>query len=225
MFKLIICLILFGIFLQSCFIKFEHDEKYVLAVIFKGLASLMFVAIGYIAFTRTNNILAQKMFYGLIFGMLGDICLNLCFVFKKISQIVFLVGILFFFIGHILYLLSLLIIARQPWVIYCVIIGLIISISLLIYIFKTMEVKLAFKIFDIFYLSAVIVMTSIAAGIMIAYPSKASIMYFIGALLFTLADIVLIFNTFSGKTKFSLRITNLSLYYIGQILIACSLLF
>ena len=124
-----------------------------------------------------------------------------------------------------IYLLSLLIIARQPWLIYCVIIGLIISISLLIYIFKTMEVKLAFKIFDIFYLSAVIVMTSIAAGIMIAYPSKASIMYFIGALLFTLADIVLIFNTFSGKTKFSLRITNLSLYYIGQILIACSLLF
>lgn len=37
------------------------------------------------------------------------------------------------------------------------------------------------------------------------------------------SDIVLIFNTFSGTTKFSLRITNLSLYYVGQLLIAGSL--
>lgn len=34
---------------------------------------------------------------------------------------------------------------------------------------------------------------------------------------------VLIFNTFSGKTRFSMRITNLSLYYIGQMMIALCL--
>ena len=52
-----------------------------------------------------------------------------------------------------------------------------------------------------------------------------SILYALGAVLFTLSDIVLIFNTFGGATKYSMRITNLSLYYIGQLLIALSLFF
>ena len=43
--------------------------------------------------------------------------------------------------------------------------------------------------------------------------------------MFTASDIVLIFNTFSGTTRFPLRITNLTLYYIGQVLIAASIMF
>ena len=65
----------------------------------------------------------------------------------------------------------------------------------------------------------------LAIGIALFVPSTRATIYAIGAVLFTASDIVLIFNTFSGVTKFSLRITNLTLYYIGQILIACSLFF
>jgi hypothetical protein len=36
---------------------------------------------------------------------------------------------------------------------------------------------------------------------------------------------VLIFNTFGGKTRYSMRIMNLSYYYIGQLLIALSLFY
>ena len=46
-----------------------------------------------------------------------------------------------------------------------------------------------------------------------------------GALLFLLSDIVLILNTFGKETKQGLRVTNIGLYYAGQILIALSLLF
>ena len=49
--------------------------------------------------------------------------------------------------------------------------------------------------------------------------------FFAGAMLFLISDIVLILNTFGPESRFSLRITNLTLYYIGQILIAVSLLF
>ena len=41
--------------------------------------------------------------------------------------------------------------------------------------------------------------------------------------LFLISDIVLILNTFGPETKTSLRITNIVLYYIGQLLIALSL--
>ena len=68
-------------------------------------------------------------------------------------------------------------------------------------------------------------MTAIAIGIAIFTPSKRALIYAVGAILFTASDVVLIFNTFSGVTRFSMRITNLTLYYLGQILIAVSMFF
>ena len=147
--------------------------------------------------------------------------MNLRFVLKEIGQKIFLIGILAFLIGHILYLCALIPISVNT--IVCVLIGAVLAAGLLAYIFKTMEVKLAFKIFGVVYLGAVIIMTVIAIGIALSTGGTHDIIYAIGAVLFTASDIVLIFNTFSGVTKFSLRITNLSLYYAGQLLIAGSL--
>ena len=217
--------ILAGFVLQALFIKSEHEERYLLADILKGAASLMFVLIGYNAFQIVNNPFNRQFFYGLLFGMIGDILLNLRYVFPKHGQKIFLAGILAFLIGHVLYLVALIPQARHVWIWYCIIIGALAAGGLLAYIFKTMEVKKAFKIFGVFYLGAVFIMTAIALGIAIFTPTRRAIIYAIGAVLFTASDVVLIFNTFSGVTKFSLRITNLTLYYIGQILIACSLFF
>ena len=222
---LLSALVVIGFVLQILFIKVEHEEKYVLADVLKGSASLMFVIIGYLAYTRVNNPFNKLFFYGLIFGMIGDILLNLRFVFKKNGQKIFLAGILAFLIGHILYLLALLPQARAPWLYYFAAAGALVAAGLLIYIFKTMDVKLAFKIFGVFYLGAVFIMSAIAIGIAIFIPNTRSLVYAIGAVLFTASDVVLIFNTFSGVTKFSMRITNLLLYYMGQILIAVSLFY
>lgn len=224
--KSYICiLIVIGFLIQGLFIKMEHEEKYVLADILKGSASLFFVLIGFIAWKSTGNPLNTRFLIGLIFGMIGDILLNLRYVFPEKGQKIFLVGILAFLIGHILYLLALLPQAEHVWASYCVVAGALLAGLLLAYIFKTMEVKKAFKIFGVFYLGAVFIMTSIAIGVALFTPSKRATVYAIGAVLFTASDVVLIFNTFSGVTKFSLRITNLLLYYIGQILIACSLFY
>ncbi|MCR4951395.1 MAG: lysoplasmalogenase [Solobacterium sp.] len=222
---LLTALVVIGFVLQILFIKVEHEEKYVLADILKGSASLMFVIIGWLAYTRVNNPFNKLFFYGLIFGMTGDILLNLRFVFKKNGQKIFLAGILAFLIGHILYLFALLPQARAPWLYYFAAAGALAAAGLLIYIFKTMDVKLAFKIFGVFYLGAVFIMSAIAIGIAIFIPNTRSLIYAIGAVLFTASDVVLIFNTFSGVTKFSMRITNLLLYYMGQILIAVSLFY
>lgn len=219
---LIILLAITGIVLQGVFIVCEHKEKYVPADIFKGLASLMFVIIGMLGYMNvTSDSLGKMIAAGLVFGLIGDVLLNLRFVVKKNGQKVFLLGILSFLIGHILYLCALIPISVNTGV--CVIIGAILAAALLAYIFKTMEVKTAFKIFGVFYLGAVIIMTVIAIGIALSTGGTHDLLYAIGAVLFTASDIILIFNTFSGVTKFSLRITNLSLYYAGQLLIAGSL--
>lgn len=83
---IIYLLIALGCILQGLFIKVEHEEKYIPAVILKGLAAFMFVSIGYIAYTRVNNPFNKTFFIGLVFGMLGDILLNLRHVFKKQGQ-------------------------------------------------------------------------------------------------------------------------------------------
>lgn len=222
MFSPIILIALLGMILQGTFIAVEKKEKYVAADILKGSAALMFVIIGYIGYTNiTTDSFGKKILIGLIFGMLGDILLNLRFVFKKAGQKVFLVGIVAFLTGHILYLAALIPFAEH--LVVDIIIGAVIAAALLTYIFKTMEVKPAFKAFGIVYLGAVIIMTVIAIHIAIGTCNTHDIVYAVGAVLFTVSDVVLIFNTFSKTTKFSLRITNLSLYYIGQLLIAGSL--
>lgn len=218
----ILLLAVIGMVLQGIFISVEHKEKYVAADILKGSAALMFVLIGLINYLNvTNDSFGKKILIGLIFGMVGDILLNLRFVFKKNGQKAFLLGILAFLIGHILYLAAL--IPLTSYLVIDIIIGAVLAAALLTYIFKTMEVKIAFKIFGVFYLGAVIIMTVIAVHLAVVTGNPHDIIYAVGAVLFTASDIVLIFNTFSGTTKFSLRITNLSLYYLGQLLIAGSL--
>lgn len=214
-------IIIAGCIIQAVFIAVEHKEKYVPADILKGLASLMFVIVGFYGKKAAGSDFAGLIFTGLVLGMAGDILLNLRFVFEKNGQKIFLAGIAAFLAGHILYLAALVPRASDLWL--CAGIGAALAAGLLAYIFKTMEVKKAFKIFGIVYLGAVIIMTVIAIGIALASPVTANIVYAAGAVLFTASDIVLIFNTFSDTTKFSLRITNLSLYYIGQMMIAYSL--
>ncbi len=66
-------------------------------------------------------------------------------------------------------------------------------------------------------------MNCVAAGNMPETGSAFTKLFSAGAFLFLISDIVLILNTFGKESKFSLRITNLSLYYIGQLMIALSL--
>lgn len=209
-----------GAVLQGIFIAVEHQKKYVLADLLKGLAAACFVGIGIMGYlTKTTDSFGLKLMIGLIFGMVGDILLNLRFVLgEDKGQKVFLLGIVSFLVGHILYLAALIPLSSHALI--CAGIGAVLAAVLLTYIFKTMDVKLAFKIFGVFYLGAVIIMTVMAMDVAMVMQNVRSIEYAIGAVLFTVSDIVLIFNTFSGKTRFSMRITNLSLYYIGQLMIA-----
>ena len=59
-----IVLLIIGCILQASFIAVEHKEKYLLADILKGSASLMFVLIGYGAFTRVNNAFNKQFLSG-----------------------------------------------------------------------------------------------------------------------------------------------------------------
>lgn len=221
---LMIVFIVLGMASQGCFIFVERQKKWTLAVILKGLASLFFVALGILCSAKTGYSLYDKLIIaGLIFGLIGDVCLNLRHVLKKVGDKIFLGGVAAFLVGHIIYLIA--IIPSATRIVTDIVVGVLVAGILLFYIFKTMEVKIAFKIFGVFYLGAIVIMTTIAIDVAFAAPVLKNLLFAFGAALFTASDIVLIFNTFSGSETFPRRITNLSLYYIAQICIAMTTMF
>ena len=95
----------------------------------------------------------------------------------------------------------------------------------MMWIFKRISAAMAFKIFGVVYIGAIVLLNCVAVGNLITDPSAFTGIFAAGAILFLVSDIVLILNTFGKDTKQSLRVTNISLYYAGQILIALSLAF
>lgn len=211
------CLLLMGFF-----ISLEHEERYVDAVILKGLASLEFVVLGFLSRKACTDLeFANLVMIGLILGLIADVMLNLRFVFKNKGKLVFLVGILIFLSGHLVYLAAL-----WPKCLnteLALIVGAILSVIILIWIFTKIEAQIAFKIFGVFYIAAIVIMNSVAFKVLLESYSVGRLVFAIGALSFLISDIVLILNTFGKETKLTLRITNLTFYYIGQLLIALSL--
>ena len=205
---------------MAAFIYFEKKEKYVLAVVLKGCASACFVVLGVYSSVGGTNF-CQKVVIGLILGMIADILLNLRWVFEKQGKIIFLVGILVFLSGHVMYILALL--PECEHLLLAIIVGIILTAGILAWIFSRITAQMAFKIFGVFYIGAITIMNCIALTNLIGNPCGTNIMFVIGALSFLISDIVLILNTFGSESKFSLRIVNLSLYYLGQILIALSM--
>ena len=215
---IILCLLCF--LFAGLFIMEENKEKYVAAVVLKGLASLCFVVVG--AMAGDGSHLAKLVLTGLILGCVADVLLNLRWVFKEKGKLIFLVGILVFLCGHIVYLAAIMPMAKS-WIL-CVGIGIILTAGLMKWIFTKITAEKAFKIFGIFYIGAIVLMNCVAISNLITAPSTFTAIFALGAALFLISDIVLILNTFGPESIFSLRITNLSLYYLGQLLIALSLL-
>ena len=212
----ILCLCLAALFMWT-----EKKENYMGAVILKGMASLCFVLVGVMA--GNGGQLAKLIVTGLLLGCIADVLLNLRWVFPKKGQIIFLVGILVFLGGHVVYLAAVLPMADN-WAV-CVVVGVVLTALLMKWIFSKITAKKAFKIFGVFYLGAIMLLNCVAVSNLMTAPSAFTGLFAAGALLFLISDIVLILNTFGQKSKFSLRVTNLSLYYIGQLLIAWSMLF
>ena len=211
-----ICLCLAGVFLWQ-----ESKKNYVPAVALKGAASLCFVILGFLLSNGSRT--AKLICAGLLLGCIADVLLNLRYVFAEKGQLVFLAGIAVFLGGHILYLIAAFAGVKYWWI--CVLIAAAVTTLLMIWIFRRITAKKAFKIFGVVYIGAIVLLNCVAAGNLIASPSAFAAVFALGCVLFLVSDIVLILNTFGKETKQSLRNVNIGLYYAGQILIALSLLF
>ncbi|MBO7353434.1 MAG: lysoplasmalogenase [Lachnospiraceae bacterium] len=213
-----------GIALQALFIDREHKKEYTAALILKSCASACFVILGFITARKAADAgFARFVVLGLCLGMGGDILLNLRFLSEKKGNLIFLIGILVFLSGHVMYLAALIPMCKN--IVPGLVLGAVFTAVILLWIFSQITAKPAFKIFGVFYIGAIVIMTTIAIMNLIAGFSVMKLIFAVGAVLFLLSDIILIINNFGGKNSKQLRTMNLALYYIGQLCIAICLLF
>lgn len=209
--------------IAAVFIVVEKFEKYLVADVIKGVASAFFVVLGLLGLRFANDmIFARWILGGLALGLVADILLNLRYVYEGTKgQLVFLAGILVFLLGHVAYIVACLPYCRVlP---FAIVAGMILAALLLYWIFKNVEAKLAFKVFGVFYIGAITILNCIALTVLFTVPNGHWLLFFTGTLLFLVSDVILILNTFGPKKSFVMRVSNLMLYYMGQLLIAACL--
>ena len=217
MFALIpLCLILAAVFLKT-----EGSGKFGLSLVWKGAASACFVALGFLCSSGTP--MCRAIIAGLILGCVADILLNLRWVIPRYAQPTFLLGILVFLGGHILYLVAVLPLCRYR--LLCAGASLVLTALLMTWLFKQITAKKVFKIFGVVYIEAVVLLNCVALCNLFTSPQPFTALFFVGALLFLVSDIILILNTFGEQARKSMRFANIGLYYIGQLFIALCLLF
>jgi hypothetical protein len=205
------------------------------AVFLKSLVSALFIAVGvYGAFRSAGAeraVLCPFVLLGLLFGLLGDVWLDLKYVFPEKDEPFTYAGFCVFGIGHVLYIAGLLLAfpAEKPlYVIAPLLLAVLMSagnaalekpMGLCFGKLKTTVIVYGFLLFSTVALSGSL---ALCCGL----QEKPLNLFFAGAVLFALSDLVLSGTYFgTGKDRPVDIILNYLSYYPAQFLIASSLLF
>ena len=192
----------------SC-IWFAYHEPRRLSYLFKPL-TMVLICLTAILGGSSLTVYKMMIIGGLVFSLAGDI-------FLMLPTDRFLPGLIAFLFAHLCYITAFIseINAVNWWLpIPFIIIGLV----FVYFIFPKLGTQ---KIPVIIYVVIILVMGWLASELWYQVPQIGTLMMFIGAILFTVSDLLLAKNRFQGSFK-SYKALNLTTYFTAQLLIAIS---
>lgn len=207
----------------TLFLRAFYQKSYINALIFKGISSLCFVAFGAInCLTNELSPTTILIFVGLCFGIIGDEIIALCYVMPEHDTPAFICGGSCFIMGHIVYVLALLLLGKMNWIMLVVCFALGASLSMLYekrkkFLSNDMKRPLAM------YLGIVIFMMSAAAGLLFKSATLGAGLFTLGGILFTVSDNILFAYKIGEKPDFKQNIVLHIAYYLAQFAIAWSI--
>ena len=205
----IIALLLFGCASETVFILLEHKKRMLSALLFKALASLMFVLGGMFAFSLATRLSFARL---VLVGLITDG-----------AKRSFMFGIASFLLGHVAYVLALVSCAPAA-LLYALPAAAVVSFFLIRFVLARIEVEGSIKTFGIVYLCVVFLMASVALAMFLLEPQNTGRAIFaLGGILFAASDVLLVLGQFGRRTYRGFRALNLSLYYIGQVCICLTI--
>ncbi len=204
----------------------EKLRGYTLKAVFKKtIVSVFFIAVALAA--GSGGILAPFTVMGLVCGLLGDIWLDLKYVFPAHDTVFTYAGFTAFGIGHILYVTGLL---RQYGAGSFLAVSFVLAAAaagLVAVLEKPMKLtygkmKPVVLIYGLLLFSTVFV----SGGLFLTAGGRTLLLFFIGSVLFAVSDLILSGTYFgTGKDRPADIISNYLFYYGGQFLIAYALVF
>ena len=228
--------LIIGLVALIVFLYFRAKEKRVIAVFIKGFVSLMFIATALVAWLTSKN--SQNnfgvfVFIGLVFGLAGDVLLDIKFIDLKREMLYTKLGFLAFLFGHVFYVTGLFInfYDFNTNILY-LIIPAIISLALMVVTLlmeKFTKVRYEkMKLFVIVYSFVLFFTVSIymSAAIQGGFQKTTNVIMAFALISFALSDLILNNTYFApGFNTPLFVITNHLFYYIAQFAIALSLFY
>ena len=231
-----IILLVLGAAMSVVFIVSKVTNYSLKTIIFKTIASLFFVALGIVAFClNKEGHFIFKLFtvLGLFFGMLGDLLLGFKYITTKTKHIWILLGMFAFALGHISYILGLLldfyVKGNTLFIILPFVLPIVIICNYMI-VAKKVEINFGKGMlpFGLFYLYCLTTMASSAFCMVLLHQFSVVtlVMLFPAAICFATSDMMLTGAYFKeGKRSKAYNATYSVFYYVAQFVIAFSILF
>lgn len=224
-----------GIIITIVFLT-KRTAKVTLNVAFlKSVASMCFILTGLFSFVGNEScprIVGALVAVGAAWGMLGDIALDLKYIFKKYEESYLTAGFGSFLVGHIFYsaaMVNIYGVDKMPVIFACVV--ALVSLLFVMISEPLLKVKYGkFKKITALYMTVLGATVGLSIGYAISTGFDVSaILLAVGFLLFLASDAVLAGLYFSLDSKKRVHrpdiVLNHSLYYAAQFTIAISLSF
>lgn len=205
------------------FMRALYKEKYKHALLFKGLASLCFVAFGaYNFFSREFSWTTLAMLVGICLGIVGDEVIALAPIYPKRDAEYFIGGGTFFLVGHIFYIVALLMIAKFN----ALVVGgvfLVIALISALYGHRKDYLPAESRPKLMLYLGIVVTFASVAVGSFLVRGALCTAFFALGGILFVMSDNILFAYKYGKNPQFSQNIILHIAYYLAQFAIAWSI--
>lgn len=221
-----------GILVTGIFLYFRVKEERMKAVFTKAAASLCFIGTAFVAFAlnKDNFEYALLIIFGLVFSMLGDIWLDMKYIYKDQSDMYTFAGFGSFMVAHTFFIPAVL----MGYDVYLWWHFVVDAITCLILVINTITMEKRdnlhygkFKTITIVYTVFVMgtMLLSINGFVASGFKSVKYIVLILAGVLFALSDLVLAKIYFGDKNNSKYVLANHILYYAAQFLFASSILF
>lgn len=200
------------------------------SLLLKTVSSLLFILFGIFGvFFTQGSYLALFIVSGLVCGLIGDVYLDLKFVYPKDEPLHTFTGFGAFMLGHCFYTLFLFLYygIKVPHLLISIAAGIVIGIAIFVTP-KLMKLDYGrYRVISSIYAGLLVFVTVYALILEIAAGhSTSKLLFLIGIVLFLISDLILS-QIYFGENKNTTgnKIMNHFTYYAGQILIAASIWF